>query len=167
MEEQTDNNPKKRRILVLLITIPACVLLACFIFMCLLSSAIARDKQPTLGMISRWTDLKFPLGSKLVDSKATVNFGDCHLLAKIEMDRSQVDAFTRSLPKSRMTRRCDVMRVSAHEDSLPWWEPFPARKYKDIFIHRDEDRGGFREWRMLIRLDDPHTAVLYLEFFED
>lgn len=122
------------------------------------------ERHPSLPTISGWTALKFPHDAVLVGSFTSHGLGDRSLLAKIEMNRADVDALIKSLPKPKMPPDYDCIGVTQRHPGLEWWDPGSVRKSRSVSIHRDDADGRSRDWRMLFGLDDPHTVVLYLEF---
>ncbi|MCK4323673.1 MAG: hypothetical protein KAW89_04030 [Armatimonadetes bacterium] len=125
---------------------------------------------PPLEEISTLLSIQFPPSARLIHSYYTA-WQDWALYAKVEIDRADVDRFIAALPSPEKLSRTDRLLVtnvlfdwSKHSS---WWDPDSARDFIAVEIHRGPlpNSGEFALVYLLINLDDPNQAVIYLHSF--
>jgi hypothetical protein len=119
--------------------------------------------SPSLAEISEIACLRLPAGAEVLNSHYVKRWDGHMLFATVEFPRSGVDKFVKSLPRTneRQTSRSDIFRIDIQNREHPvgsWWNPESARKY----IAVDYSCGGQMGLTILIRLDDPKRAVIYV-----
>lgn len=116
--------------------------------------------RPRLRMIEKHASVKFPESTKLLNSYGR-RFLEIHILAKVEMDRADVDQFISSLPEPRETvAEPDISYRSYH---FTWWNPSSARQPVAIEITSSDDLRTTC-WMVLVDSGDPQRAVVYLDY---
>lgn len=126
--------------------------------------AIVADpgSHPSLRKIEQHASVKFPESAKLLNSHGRT-FLEIHILAKVEMDWDVVDEFISSLPETRSTMDDVDVGHLLHYD-FDWWNPGSAKCFRAVKASGDDGERRHRIWRILISLDDPRKAVIYLEY---
>ena len=127
----------------------------------------------SLKEISDITGIKFPPTAKLLHGKNT-GFADTTLDAELEIDRADVDSFVRSAKSAHATPGKDKVLIS-HKDRLgisndkdgasSWWKPDSCQRFIAITADRAWDHS--ESVSILIGLDNPKHAVIYLEYAAD
>ena len=119
----------------------------------------------SLSEISKLTGLRFPAGAKLVHGQNT-SFEDSGITAKIEMNRADLGKFLASVPSQRAESRTDRLGITDGivADGLTWWDPDSSKHFIAIRIERLGQRDLFR---ILVGLDDPDRAVVYVDWSAD
>lgn len=118
----------------------------------------------TLGEVEDYTGLNFPPGTHLRQAQLQETPGESGLFAVLEMDRGSAERFLGGLPASAQTSRSDRLGITEtsgwHEP--PWWQPDSPR---DFIAVRLGTGSGSPIWvgpLLLVSLDDPVVAVVYL-----
>lgn len=151
----------KKHKLIIILSIPALLFVTFFI---MIKQEIKAEKHPGLRMISNITDIRFPKGAKLIESKGRMGWGDCSIQAKIEFDGSYIDSFMDSLPFPMVTKNDDWHIGSIKPD---WWINPEDKNYKLIrMVFFPENEGG-RVWNIFVPTNNPEPSVIYLEYAED
>jgi len=125
---------------------------------------------PPLEEISTLLSIQFPPSARLTHSYYTV-WQDWFLYAKVEIDRADVDRFIAALPSpeelSGIDRLFVINALSDWNKHASWWDPDSARDFIVVEIHRGPppNSGEFDLLQLLINLDDPNQAVIYLNCF--
>jgi len=129
----------------------------------------------SLSELSGLSGLTFPANATLIGS-VDMTFFRPHIIARVEIARDGLEAFleesgltfSNSLDqRDRLFRELDVGAIS-HPD---WWTARVPERF--LAVHHeepltDEDPTGItRQLMILIDLDNPAVAVLYIRFFED
>lgn len=133
-------------------------------FFIMIKQEIEAEKRPGLCKISSLTDIKFPKGAKLVESKGRMGWGDCSIQAKIEFDSSYIDSFIDSLPFPIEKNNDDWHIGSTKPD---WWINPENKNYKLIRMKFFPENEGGRVWNISVPTNSPEPAVIYLEYAED
>lgn len=118
--------------------------------------------HPSLQKIGSYASVKFPESARLVNSHGR-SFLEIHIFAKVEMDRAEVDQFISSLPEPREAMDADEIALRCH-GFFDWWNPGSLKRCRGIEITHDNPSGKSRRWTVLVGLDDPHKAVVYLHY---
>lgn len=129
------------------------------------------DGNVSLVEISKTTDVKFPAGSWLVHGVNT-SFEDTTMTALVEMDRSTVSGFVSSMLRPRRrkgsTKMSSIGRLgitNGISGAPRWWNPDSCKRFQAIRI---ESHGKNSELlQVLIGLDDPQHAVVYVDYGAD
>lgn len=130
-----------------------------------------QERSPSLAEISALTGLRFPSNAKLSRSSLWRLRSDSTLIAKIELGKSDVKAFRKTLPfRADMSGkdRLGVQNAPVFLGKGPsWWDPDSAHRF--VALSADHAWGGYR-WgkiQMLISLDRSDQAVIYLQAIAD
>ncbi len=119
--------------------------------------------------VSRASSVRFPQSARLVNGYANFDAMSSMLLAKVEIDRVDVKEFIRSLPPSWGDKpsadASDLRRGNgpAGDFVYPKWFTPPHQKC-EVF------HPGVLQWdstNVLVTLDDPKRAIVYVYCYED
>ncbi|HEX8235841.1 MAG TPA: hypothetical protein VF600_07775 [Abditibacteriaceae bacterium] len=114
--------------------------------------------------LAKWTELKFPAGAKVIDGEVRAA-GTLVVVVKAELPYSQVYSFitqpalkNAKLSRGKLNDEYGVSRSMKQYKNLSVGNP---RNF--VSLSRPYNSGLGLLW-MLINLDDPQTAVLYLYY---
>jgi hypothetical protein len=119
--------------------------------------------RPRLAEISRITSLRFPARTKLLGSQLQV-WLDSTLVAKMEMPRSDAEAFLSSPPfagKVSTTDRRAVVNSAPFPTPPSWWDPDSVAEFacsEDVIWHG----AKYERHAVLVNLGQGRKAVVYL-----
>jgi hypothetical protein len=146
------------------------LLIVVLIAACLLTVAITGcgwgvyGDNTSLSEISKATKLKFPASTKLLHGQNR-GFADSEVIAKVSMKRSDLSKFFASVPATRHTSRTEKMTAAdTYSGMVKWWKPNEARHFITI---KAVGNGRSETYDILVSLDDPHQAIVYLVWGED
>ena len=126
----------------------------------------AVDWRPDLRKMQECTPLRFPPSRRLLYVCGETWLEDW-FAAKVELDPADVPRLLASLPagarKSRKDRLGVTNKLSTMESSPAWWDPDSARSF--VAVNAELPLGGYdvlNRLQLLVNLDDPRQAVVYL-----
>jgi hypothetical protein len=134
-------------VLFLLTTIVGCV------------DAPGSEYQATLHNTSKLTGLQFPKSSKMVGG-TIIEWQDISLYAKIDMSRTDLTHFLASVPRPQKQSSKKKPYELKNAPSKHRWDLDSCKNFMAITVDRDHDA-----YRILVALDDPKRAVIYLNWF--
>jgi len=118
----------------------------------------------SLGEIAKLTGLRFPSSSKLVHGQNR-SFEDSDLVAKIRINITELNKFIASLPPNRSVSRTDRLFIGNRTYSdVKWWNPDSSQRFIAI---KAKGRHHAEQFNILIDLDDPQFAIVYLNWGKD
>ncbi|MHB0913314.1 MAG: hypothetical protein ACYC2Y_07705 [Armatimonadota bacterium] len=122
--------------------------------------------HPPLWQVERVTSIRFPHSAKLLNSYGRF-FLEVDVLAKVEMDKSDVDSFIKSLPVPMKLSSDTNQTIRLRNHTLEWWDPSTAKQFKLGHYEKPSEGSYVQYWTVIIRLDDPDKAVVYLDYCGD
>ncbi len=146
------------------------LLLAAYFAYWMWSRAFGVRSNPDLKSISELTSLEFPPSSRLEESQSLAWQG-WELRAKVELDRADVHTFLDAFPSPHKESSRDRLGVtndmagsmmSVRDRRMRWWDPDSASTFTAATAKLD-DGDTTKELRVLVALDDPKYAVIYVQ----
>jgi hypothetical protein len=114
-------------------------------------------------LLDRFTEkmkVKYPDDTTLINAKQLCAlYGHAYL--KIKIERTSLKEFVESSPFSDKPLH-DEKRFCNNDPELAWWDPEKPKTYKSGEIKLSD----IELLKILIDLDEPNTAVIYLEWLE-
>ena len=114
-------------------------------------------------LLGRFADkmrVKFPPETTLINARQ-VRALSGKANVKIEIRRELLGEFIEGSAFSNESLR-DGKRFCVDDANLPWWDPEAPRSYRSAEVHASDTEVV----RILVGLDDPNSAVVYLEWQE-
>jgi len=114
-----------------------------------------------LGIFSDKMKVKFPPETSIINIRQLRKlYGRAWL--KVEINRESLQEFIESSPFANNELR-DDRRFCVNDPNVPWWDPEKPRNCKSGETHISD----IDVLRILVDLDDPNTAIIYLQWLEE
>jgi hypothetical protein len=126
-----------------------------------------RTMRPDLPYITEYTEITFPPGSSLVESYS-LGGPDRSITAVVKVRRRDVSRFVSDLRRTTETedyKRADLLHARSAETKLKWWDPDSAHNLRGFQSTPRHPKGDMARCMVLIREDDPHYALIYIDGF--
>lgn len=168
MQQQQDKKKRNKAIMWAVTSLMIMTYLALIFQLAKYSVRVFQPKiiRPTLTELAYWTGIRFPQGSKLIESYGESGL-EYIILAKLDTPREKTSELLSSLPRCREKQESrTIMPFELVERSIAnvpaWWNPRSIKKFNAITAAWPYEKPRWTQLYLLISYDDENHATIFI-----